>query len=276
MLGGGERILAWCRDVFINKEMYMDLSFISAWLDDLLDPKSFNDYCVNGLCVEASDKVSKIVTGVSLRDQLIDAAIAEKADCIIVHHPNGFWKGERQLPVGKFGERIRKLMVHGISVFGFHLPLDGHREIGNNAVIAKNLGLNPVHEFAYEGMRPIGVIAEWNTPATREEFLDCLDAAFEHGVQNKFFYGSEQIKRVAICSGSCSASAVREAMEKNCDAYVTGSVKEEIPIFCQENGVNLVSCGHHRSEIFGVSALAEKIQTELSIPTKFVDCDNPV
>ena len=150
----------------------MDLPFMTAWLDDLLDPKSFNDFCVNGLCVEANDKVTRIVTGVSLRDQLIDAAIEEKADCIIVHHPNGFWKGESQIPVGKFGERLRKLMCNGISVFGFHLPLDGHREIGNNAMIAKILGLKPVHEFMYEGTRAIGVIAEWNTPATREEFLD--------------------------------------------------------------------------------------------------------
>ena len=254
----------------------MDLPFMTAWLDDLLDPKSFNDFCVNGLCVEANDKVTKIVTGVSLRDQLIDAAIAEKADCIIVHHPNGFWKGECQLPVGKFAERLRKLMNNGISVFGFHLPLDGHREIGNNAVIAKLLGLNPIHEFVHVGMRAIGVIAEWNTPATREEFVDCLDTAFAHGVQNKFFYGPEEIKRVAICSGSCSVSDIKEAMEMNCDAYVTGSIKEEVPIFCQENGVNLVSCGHHRTEIFGVSALATKIQTELSIPSKFIDFDNPI
>ena len=254
----------------------MDLPFITAWLDDLLNPKDFKDYCVNGLCVEANDKVTKVVTGVSLRDQLIDAAIAEKADCIIVHHPNGFWKGESQLPVGKFGERLRKLMNNGISVFGFHLPLDAHREIGNNAIIAKNLGLNPVHEFAYEGMRAIGVIAEWNTPATREEFLDCLNTAFPHGVQNSFFYGSEEIKRVAICSGSCSESAVREAIEMNCDAYITGSIKEDIPIFSQENGVNLVSCGHHRTEIYGVCALAEKMQQELGITTKFIDFDNPI
>ena len=254
----------------------MDLPFMTAWLDDLLDPKSFNDFCVNGLCVEENDKVTRIVTGVSLRDQLIDAAIEEKADCIIVHHPNGFWKGESQIPVGKFGERLRKLMCNGISVFGFHLPLDGHREIGNNAMIAKILGLKPVHEFMYEGTRAIGVIAEWNTPATREEFLDCLDTSFEHGVQNKFFFVLVQIRRVAICSGSCGEEGIREAVEMNCDAFVTGSIKESVPIFCQENGVNLVSCGHHRSEVFGVCALAEKIQTELGIPAKFVDLDNPI
>ncbi len=247
-----------------------------AWFDDLLEPKSFKDYCVNGLCVEANDKVTKIVTGVSLRDQLIDAAIEEKADCIIVHHPNGFWQDESRLPVGKFGERLCKLMRNGISVFGFHLPLDGHREIGNNVMIAKSLGLNPVHEFMHAGMRAVGVIAEWNTPATREEFLDCLNTAFPHGVQNSFFHGPEEIKRVAICSGSCGVSGIKDAMEMNCDAFVTGSIKEEIPIFCQECGVNLAACGHHRTETFGVRALAEKIEKELSIPSKFIDFDNPV
>ena len=254
----------------------MDLPFMVAWFDDLLEPKSFKDYCVNGLCVEANDKVTRIVTGVSLRDQLIDAAIEEKADCIVVHHPNGFWQGESQLPVGKFGERLAKLMRNGISVFGFHLPLDGHHEIGNNVMIAQSLGLNPVHGFLYEGQRTVGSIAEWNTPATREEFLDCLNTAFPHGVQNTFFYGPEQIKRVAICSGSCGVSGIMDAMELNCDAFVTGSIKEEVPIFCQENGVNLVSCGHHRTETFGVRALAEKIEKELSIPSKFIDIDNPV
>ena len=254
----------------------MDLPSFRAWLDDVLEPKSFNDFCVNGLCVEANDKVTKIVTGVSLRDQLIDVAIDEKADCIIVHHPNGFWKGESQLPVGKFGERLRKLMRNGISVFGFHLPLDGHREVGNNAMIAKSLGLNVVQEFMYEGLRTIGVIGEWVSPVTREEFLDRLDKTFAHGVQNSFFHGSEQIKRIGICSGSCGVSGIREAMEMNCDAFITGSIKEEIPIYCEEYGVNLVSCGHHRTEVFCVSALAAKIQSELNISAKFIDLDNPI
>lgn len=254
----------------------MDLPSFSAWLDNLLNPKSFSDFCVDGLCVEANDKVTRIVTGVSLRDQLIDAAIEEKADCIIVHHPNGFWKGESQLPVGKFAERLRKLMKNGISVFGFHLPLDGHPEVGNNAVIAKKLGLEPVQGFLYEGEGAVGVIAEWKAPVTQTGFLDRMGAAFQYGVQNHFFYGPEQIKRVAICSGSCGVSGIREAMELNCDAFITGSIKEEVPIFCQENGVNLVSCGHHRTEVFGVSALAKKIESELNIPAKFIDLDNPI
>jgi len=253
----------------------MELSFFSAWLDELLEPKMFKDYCVNGLCVEAGDKVTRVVTGVSFRDQLIEEAIAEKADCIIVHHPNGFWKGEDRIPVGRFGARLRKLMQHGISLYGFHLPLDGQMEFGNNALIAKALGLNVTEGFMREGEKTVGVIGEWETSASRTEFLESLATAFPHGVQNSFFYGPAKIKRVAICSGS-GASGIDEAMELGCDAFVTGEIKENVPITCEELGVNLVNCGHHRTEVFGVRALAEKIQTELNIPAKFVDLDNPI
>lgn len=100
----------------------MDINFFSAWLNDLLDPKSFKDYCVNGLCVEANTRVTRVVTGVSFRDCLIDAAIEDGADCIIVHHPNGFWKNEDRVPVGRFGARMRKLFNNGINLYGYHLP----------------------------------------------------------------------------------------------------------------------------------------------------------
>ena len=147
----------------------MQISEFSTWLDNLLEPKMFKDYCVDGLCVEASDKVTKIVTGVSFRDRLIDAAIENKADCIIVHHPNGFWKGENCRLVGKFGERMRRLMQNGISLYGFHLPLDGHMEVGNNVLIAKEFGLENIEGFLREGERTIGVVGEftWLLVATR-------------------------------------------------------------------------------------------------------------
>lgn len=253
----------------------MDLSFFSAWLDDLLQPKLFKDYCVNGLCVEANDKVTKVVTGVSFRDKLIDLAIENEADCIIVHHPNGFWHGENRIPVGRYGARIRKLMQHGISLYGFHLPLDGHMEIGNNAIIARALGLRIVDGFMQEGEKNVGCIGEWESPASLAEFVECVETAFPCGIQNKFLFGSEKIKRVAICSGS-GASGLQEAIAVGCDAYVTGDIKESVPIEVEESGFNLVSCGHHRTEIFGINALAEKIETELNIPSSFFDIDNPI
>lgn len=251
----------------------MELNFFSAWLNDLLEPQAFHDYCTDGLCVEASDKVTKVVTGVSFRDRLIDAAIEEGADCIIVHHPNGFWKSEDRVLVGKFGERMRRLMQHGISLYGFHLPLDGHMEIGNNAQIAKAMDLNITEGFMREGEKTVGVIGEWEFPLSKDEFVARTGTAFEHGIQNRFLYGKDEIRRVAICSGS-GASGIEEAIAKGCDAFITGEIKESVPITCEELGFNLISCGHHRTEIFGVRALAEKIQNELKIPSKFVDIDN--
>lgn len=253
----------------------MELSEFSAWLNELLTPQFFSDYCNNGLCVEASDQVTKVVTGVDFRDRLIDAAIEEGADCIIVHHPNGFWKGEDRILTGKFGERMRRLMKHGISLYGFHLPLDGHRGIGNNALIAKAMGLNVVQGFMQEGEGTVGVIGEWDSPATQVEFLESANIAFPLGVQNKLFYGSDRIKRVAICSGS-GASGMDEALALGCDAFVTGEIKEAVPILVEEAKFNLISAGHYRTEVFGVRALAQKITENLQISAKFVDLDNPV
>lgn len=253
----------------------MELKLFSAWLNDLLCPQDFKDYCTDGLCVEANDKVTRVVTGVSFRDRLIDRAIDEHADCIIVHHPNGFWKNEDRVLVGKFGERMRRLMQNGISLYGFHLPLDGHMEIGNNALIAKALGLNIVDGFMREGERFVGWIGEFDQPLSKEGFAAKLGEAFPHGVQTSLMYGNDTIKKVAICSGS-GASGMDEAIALGCDAFVTGEIKESVPIAVEEAGFNLVSCGHHRTEVFGVRALAQKIQSELGVPASFVDIDNPI
>ena len=256
-------------------EAYMELTEFSAWLDRLLSPKTFRDYCVDGLCVEASDKVTKVVTGVSFRDRLIERAVEEKADAIIVHHPNGFWNGDSKIPVGHFGRRIRELMKNGISLYGFHLPLDGHPEIGNNALIAEALGLKVVEGFMQEGEAFVGRIGEWNAPVPKEHFLEIAGRAFPSGVQNQFMFGEDLIRRVAICSGS-GASGLEEAMDLGCDAFVTGEIKESVPIAVEEAGFNLIACGHHRTEVFGVRALAEKITADLGIPAAFVDIDNPI
>lgn len=247
----------------------------SKWLSGLLEPEAFQDFCVDGLCVEASSEVSRVVTGVSFRDSLIDAAIADGADCIIVHHPNGFWKSEPKIPVGRYGKRLSKLFRHGISLYGFHLPLDGHPEIGNNALIAKAMQMRVVQGFMKEGERTVGVIAEPERALSQDEFLELAGKAFAHGVQNALMFGAKRICRVAICSGS-GAGGVEEAISLGADAFITGEIKESVPIACEELGFNLISCGHHRTEIFGVRALAKKIAEDLHIPAKFVDLDNPV
>ena len=253
----------------------MKIIDFSAWLNNLLEPQAFKDYCVDGLCVEASDKVTRVVTGVSFRDRLIDAAIENKADCIIVHHPNGFWNGENRVLTGKFGERMRRLMQNGISLYGYHLPLDGQPEFGNNALIAKALGLGIAGGFMREGERDVGVVGELDSPISREEFVKRLEKAFPQGVNTALLYGKSEIRKVAICSGG-GASGVEEAIALGADAYVTGEIKEPTAIAVEEAGFNLYACGHHRTEIFGVRALAQKIEAELCISATFIDIDNPV
>jgi dinuclear metal center YbgI/SA1388 family protein len=166
-------------------------------------------------------------------------------------------------------------MQHGISLYGFHLPLDGHPEIGNNALIAKALGLKVVEGFMQEGEKCVGQVGEWDAPVSKERFLEIAAQAFPAGVQNSFMFGSDKIRRVAICSGS-GASGLEEAIALGCDAFVTGEIKENVPIAVEEASFNLIACGHHRTEVFGVRALAQKITADLGIPAVFVDIDNPI
>ena len=137
------------------------------------------------------------------------------------------------------------------------------------------MGLNIVQGFMQEGESTVGIIGEWESPATQVEFLESANLAFPQGIQNKFLYGRETIKKVAICSGS-GASGIEEAMALGCDAFVTGEVKEAVPIQIEEAEFNLISAGHYRTEVFGVRALAQKINENLGIPAKFVDLDNPI
>ena len=166
-------------------------------------------------------------------------------------------------------------MQHGISLYGYHLPLDGHMEIGNNVLIARAFGLGKIDGFMQEGERTVGVVGEFAAPVSREGFAELACGVFEHGVQHSLLYGSETVRKVAICSGS-GASGIEEALRLGCDAFITGDIKESVPILCEELGFNLVSAGHHRTEIFGVRALAQKVESELGIPAKFVDIDNEV
>lgn len=245
------------------------------WLDNLLTPKSYRDFCPNAICVEASENVERVVTGVSFRSSLIDKAIEKKADTIIVHHAHGFWNNESRLPVGILGKQIQKLFLHGISLYGFHLPLDGHAEIGNNVLIAKALGAKVIQTFMREGEHDVACMSELPSAISSVEFVNLLDKIFPFGVNNSFFYGNQKIHRIAICSGG-GASGLEETISLGADTYLTGEIKETTPILAEEYGINLVTCGHHRTETFGVCALAKKIQDELGIFAEFIDIDNPI
>lgn len=253
----------------------MELHDFSRWLRLLLKPEAFKDYCPNGLCVEGASKVTRVVTGVSFRQELVDEAVRQKADCIVVHHPHGFWSNEPRLPIGALGKRVQTMMRHGISLFGFHLPLDGHPVLGNNILIARGMGLIPEATFMREGQADVGVIATHENGFSFDElcrrYTELLGYELAHALPGPASVHS----RIAICSGG-GTSGLAEAKSLGCDLFLTGEIKESTPIFAAEEGMAILAGGHHRTEVFGVRALATHIERELGIPAAFHDVDNPV
>lgn len=249
----------------------MQLFDLDLALTKLLKPGDFHDFCPNGLIVDSTGHtghpVFKVVTGVSLRDQLIDEAVRRDADAIIVHHPNGFWFSEKdKRVVYDNGKYLRKLISKKIDLFGYHLPLDAHPTVGNNVSICDALGLecDPCQAPFMDGIGRIG-----------EGSLDKLSEAFPHGYQvygNPIEPGRQYI--VGVCSGS-GTSGLEEAMNIGCSVFITGEVRESTPIFAEEHDMTVIAAGHHRSEVFGVRNLAKWL-TDNHVPAEFVDIDNPV
>lgn len=240
-----------------------------------LRPELFKDYCPNGLCVEGAPEVNRVLTGVSFRMELVEEAIRTGANCIVVHHPHGFWSNEPKLPIGALGRKVQLLMKHGISLFGFHLPLDGHPEFGNNVLIARGLGLNIEGTFMREGQADIGVMASAPQPLKPEELEHRFEQLLGYPLQHSLLCGAPRIEKLAICSGG-GTSGLAEALALGAHAFLTGEIKEATPIIAVEEKVHILAGGHHRTEVFGVRALAMHIERELGLPCSFKDLDNPV
>ncbi|HSQ43269.1 MAG TPA: Nif3-like dinuclear metal center hexameric protein [Fibrobacteraceae bacterium] len=253
-----------------------DLKTFDHWLRSLLRPELYKDYCPNGLIVEAGHKVHRVVCGVSLSLDLIDEAVERKADALVVHHPHGFWNNQPRLPVGTLARKLKSLLVHGISLWGFHLPLDGHAEVGNNVGLARDFGVEPYGTFMREGQADIGLLCRFPQPVEPIVLRDKATAVFgAKGVAHALMHGPLQIETIAICSGG-GASGIDEAVRLGCHAFLTGELKESSPIQAREEGIHLIACGHYATETYGPRLLAERITKDLSIPAEFVDIPNPV
>ena len=250
----------------------------------LLVPWKFEDYCPNGCLVDpfqdGDREVSTVVTGVSLCDDLIAKAIKAKADVLVVHHPNGFWKSEKDKRlVGTFGRYMCHLVRAGIALYGFHLPLDAHWPLGNNYQIAIALGTPPNEQtWPEERIIPfmeqeIGVVASCRVNKT------ILNRVFPKGWMSFGPAIEDKDYVVGICSGS-GTSALQDAIDSGCTMFITGEVRESTPIFAKENSLTVVAAGHHRTEVFGMRALAKFITADnekfAGVKAKFIDIDNPI
>jgi dinuclear metal center YbgI/SA1388 family protein len=252
--------------------MPADLKDLVAYCDDYLDIDAVGDFTVNGLQVEGRAEVNRIVSGVTACQALLDEAVAEGADLVLVHH-GYFWKGEDPALVGMKGRRVRTLMRADISLLAYHLPLDRHPVVGNNAELARVLGVASGEPFGELGGAAIGLGGELAEPLAPESFVQHVDSALD--TRSLHVAGPQTaIRRVALCSGG-APDLVAEAAEAGFDAYLTGESNERATHMAREMGIHFLAAGHHATERLGAAALGAHLAGRFGLSHRFVDIPNP-
>lgn len=248
----------------------MNRDELRTLLDDMFKPASFTDVAENGLQVEGRDDVGSVVCGVSSSLALIDGAIARGAGAIIVHHGLVWGGGIRRLD-GWLGERVRRLMNAGVSLFAYHLPLDAHPEVGNNVGLARALGLVDLSPFGKYKGQLIGLQGNLPAPLAPNALRDLVTAGV--GAPLACFAGVRPVRSVGVCTGG-APELLHDAIAAGLDAYITGEVTEWVKAVAEESKTTFIAAGHHASERFGPRALAEKLRG-LGVDASFIDVENP-
>ena len=253
--------------------MTVSLDELMASLTRELKPEQFKDYCPNGLQVEGREQVSRLVTGVTACQALIDAAIDCHADAILVHH-GYFWRGEDAALTGIKQRRIKTLMAHDISLIAYHLPLDAHPELGNNAQLAHILGLTPSAALSRQNNHDMGLVAQLPAPVSGAEFAALLAERLQR--EPLHIAGSAaDISMVAWCTGAAQGY-IGQAVAAGADAYISGEISEPTVHSAREHGIHYFSAGHHATERYGVQALGRLLAQRFDLQHQFIDIDNPV
>lgn len=243
---------------------------LTRYLEELLEVPKFRDYCPNGLQVEGCADVSRIVAGVTASQALLDAAVERGADTILVHH-GYFWRGEDGRVTGLRRNRLKTLLGHDINLLAYHLPLDAHPELGNNAQLAKRLGWRPEGRFGDQDIAWFGAVEQRLTAA---ELVLKTSAAL---CREPLLVGDPErpIRRIGWCSGGAQGY-FEQTIALGLDAYVSGEISEQTTHLARESGVAYLACGHHATERFGAQALAEHLAAKFGLDCEFVDIPNPV
>jgi dinuclear metal center YbgI/SA1388 family protein len=244
-------------------------SEIESYLAALLSVESFKDYGPNGLQVEGRAEVRQLVSGVTASLALIEGAIADGADALLVHH-GLFWRGQDGRVTGWMRQRLARLLATDVNVFAYHLPLDAHAELGNNAQLGRRLGLVADARFGEQDLGFIGSAAS----ATDGAAL-CTLVARQLGRAPVLLPGDGRpLRRLAWCTGGAQGS-FEAAIAAGADAYLTGEISEPQAHLARETGVAFLACGHHATERFGVAALGDHLAARFGLAHRFIDIDNP-
>ena len=242
-------------------------------LDKYLEAETIPDYGPNGLQVEGREEVENIITGVTASLELIEKAVEKNADMLLVHH-GILWKGQNETVKGSFKRRLQRLLEHNINLCGYHLPLDRHLEVGNNAILAKKLGLKKITGFGDHKGTTIGVTGQFGKEKSISELTDQLQKLLNRELM-VFKYGQELVKHIGIVSGG-GQQFLQEAVDKNLDVFITGEVSEYVFHLAKEEQIHFISAGHHATETFGIYTLGEWISQNHGLNVEFVDVPNPV
>jgi len=250
---------------------------LQQWLDATLQPQRFRDYCPNGLQVEGKATIRRIVSGVTASHALLHAAIERGADALLVHH-GWFWKNEDPCVIGTKRRRIGLALAHELNLFAYHLPLDAHAELGNNAQLGRQLGLTVerLDDGAPATCGPDDLV--WLGHCAPGMTLADFAAHTHQTLQRKpLVVGNLQspITRVAWCSGGAQGF-MSAAVHAGADVYLTGEASEQNFHLAQETGVGFIAAGHHATERYGVQALGQAVAQHFGIAVEFLDLDNPI
>lgn len=250
----------------------IDRDELARHLANELQVARFRDYCPNGLQVEGRREIRRIVTGVTACQLLLDEAVRLQADAILVHH-GYFWRGEDMRVIGQKYKRLKTLLDHDLSLIAYHLPLDSHPSMGNNAQLAQRLQLEVDGRF---GDDEIGWLGRCSLPGVS------MVSDFAHLVEQQLGRAPtvigdlhQKVGRVAWCTGAAH-SMLGNAIDAGATVFLSGEISEPIVHLARESGVAYLACGHHATERYGIQALGAYLQTQFGIEHHFVDIDNPV
>ena len=248
----------------------MDREQLRNVLDTLLDAARFRDYCPNGLQLEGRARIARVVSGVTASMALIERAVETNADAILVHH-GLFWKGDDMRITGPKKRRIELLFKHQINLFAYHLPLDAHAKLGNNAQLAKQLGFTVTGRFAEQD---IGFLGKLKKPVSAKVLQSSISTALGRKALVVGPLGAI-VQRIGWCTGGAQGY-FDAAIAAGCDACLSGEISEQTTHLAREAGVPYIAAGHHATERYGVQAVGAWLRSKYGVAHQFIDDDNPV
>jgi len=249
--------------------MSIERNTLLSVFNGLLQPERFKDYGPNGLQVEGKSEIRRIVSGVTASRALIEAAIEGGADAVFVHH-GLFWRGMDGRITGWLKERIRLLLAHDINLFAYHLPLDAHAELGNNAQLGARLGVQGQAAF---GDQNLGWLADADF-ADAAALAEHVQSVLGRKVTLAGVQEHRPIRKLAWCTGGAQGF-FESAIAAGADAYITGEISEPQMHLAREMGVSFIAAGHHATERYGAPAVAAHVAQECGLEHRFIDIDNP-